>query len=252
VDYGVERALGQLGAAGLVATNSVQRVAIVGPGLDFVDKQSGYDFYPEQTIQPFALLDSLRRTGLAHEAGVRVLTFDLSARVNVHLGRARERARTGAPYRIVLPRSLERTAPPDFVAFWTRFGDRVGMRATPPAVPPGAGRVAVRAVDVAAEVVIAVEPRDLNVVLQRPVDEPAVDLVIATNVLLYYGVFEQALALNNIASLLRPGGLLLTNTPLVEIPGVPMTSAGYTDAVYASLPGLGDVGDRLLWYRRTP
>ena len=252
VDYGVERALGQITGTGLVATNSVRRIAIVGPGLDFVDKQSGYDFYPEQTIQPFALLDSLRRTGLAHEAGVRVLTFDLSARVNAHLERARERARTGTPYRVVLPRSLERPVPGDFVTFWTRFGDRVGAPATPPAVPPGAGRVAVRAVDVAADVVLAVEPRDLNVVLQRPANEPAVDLVIATNVLLYYGVFEQALALNNIASLLRPGGLLLTNTQLVEIPGVPMTLAGSTDVVYASLPGLGDVGDRLFWYRRTP
>ena len=34
---------------------SVRRVAIVGPGLDFTDKAEGFDFYPQQTIQPFAL-----------------------------------------------------------------------------------------------------------------------------------------------------------------------------------------------------
>ncbi|HYT64874.1 MAG TPA: hypothetical protein VEL51_00540 [Vicinamibacterales bacterium] len=30
-------------------------VAIIGPGLDFSDKAKGYDVYPPQTIQPFAL-----------------------------------------------------------------------------------------------------------------------------------------------------------------------------------------------------
>jgi hypothetical protein len=37
----------------------------VGPGLDFADKQEGYDFYPLQTIQPFAVIDSLRVRKLA-------------------------------------------------------------------------------------------------------------------------------------------------------------------------------------------
>ena len=43
----------------------IRRVAIIGPGLDFADKQEGYDFYPQQTIQPFAVIDSLVRLGFA-------------------------------------------------------------------------------------------------------------------------------------------------------------------------------------------
>ena len=43
----------------------IRRVAIIGPGLDFTDKQEGYDFYPQQTIQPFAVIDSLVRLGIA-------------------------------------------------------------------------------------------------------------------------------------------------------------------------------------------
>src|SRR6185369_4125762 len=55
----IERALASLKAQGAIAPGSVHRIAIIGPGLDFTDKQDGYDFYPEQTIQPFAIIDSL-------------------------------------------------------------------------------------------------------------------------------------------------------------------------------------------------
>ena len=63
----------------------VRRVAIIGPGLDFTDKQEGYDFYPQQTIQPFAIMDSLVRLGLARANELSVTTLDLSARVNDHV-----------------------------------------------------------------------------------------------------------------------------------------------------------------------
>ena len=52
------------GESHALAAGSVRRVALIGPGLDFTDKAEGYDFYPPQTIQPFALLDSLVRLGL--------------------------------------------------------------------------------------------------------------------------------------------------------------------------------------------
>src|SRR5437868_8270672 len=43
-NFALERALSQMLAKKLLAPNSVRRVAIIGPGLDFVDKQEGYDF----------------------------------------------------------------------------------------------------------------------------------------------------------------------------------------------------------------
>ena len=63
----------------------MRRVGIIGPGLDFADKQEGYDFYPPQTIQPFAVADSLIRLGLASADSLSVTTFDLSTRVERHL-----------------------------------------------------------------------------------------------------------------------------------------------------------------------
>lgn len=57
---------------------AVRQRAIVGPGLDFADKLRGYDFYPPQTIQPFAVIDSLIHHGLSDAATLRVTAFDLS------------------------------------------------------------------------------------------------------------------------------------------------------------------------------
>jgi len=109
--------------------------------------------------------------------------------------------------------------------------------------------VRVRAVQVRPDVVLSVVPSDLNIILQRL--DPAAstarfDLVVATNVFIYYDVFEQSLALANVARMLRPGGLLLSNTQLTELPGVPMTRVAHTDVVYTETA----VGDRVMAYER--
>ena len=110
---------------------------------------------------------------------------------------------------------------PELVAYWERFGDRIGERVTPAAAPVElAGVVDVRAVRVPPAVVLTVMPHDLNIVLQRL--EPLApgerfDLIIATNLLVYYDVFERSLALANVEKMLRPGGLFLANnsTPVI-------------------------------------
>jgi hypothetical protein len=73
------------------------------------------------------------------------------------------------------------------------------------------------------------------------------DVVIATNVLVYYEVLEQSLALANISSMLRPGGFLLSNNVLVELPTTPIRSIGHTDAIYSNRP---DDRDQVVWYQR--
>jgi SAM-dependent methyltransferase len=253
IEFGIEQALAAIRAAGTMAPASVRRVAIIGPGLDFTDKQEGYDFYAPQTIQPFAVIDSLRRIGLAASAGVQVTTFDLSPRVLAHIGAARKRANEGRAYSLVLPRELDRAWSRELTAYWQRFGDRIGQQAPVPAPPPGAGRVGVRGVLVQPSIVLAIEPRDLNIVLQRV--EPLAageqfDVIVATNILLYYDVFEQSLALTNIAKMLRPGGLFLTNDRLLELPAAPVRSAGERDVTYMKLPDSSVKGDHLTWYQR--
>lgn len=252
IDYAIDAALEAMNAQRVLGAGAVRRVAIIGPGLDFSDKLDGYDFYPLQTIQPFALIDSLMRLGLARN-GVRVTAFDLSPRVLAHLDGARMRARGGQPYRVVLPRNLDQAWSMPLVSYWRRFGDRIGTPGPPVTPPANAGRTEVRTVLVRPSAVLSIDTGDLNVVLQRPApdgDAEPFDLVIATNVLLYYDVFEQSLAGVNIARMLRPGGFLLTNDRIFELPTTPLAGTGYTDVNYFSLAGIGSTGTRVIWYQR--
>jgi len=252
IDLGIERALAAMKDAGALSAGDVRRVAIIGPGLDFTDKLEGYDFYPEQTIQPFALLDSLLRLDVAREGQIQLSAFDLSPRVLRHLNMARERARAGVAYPVVLPRNLDRAWTPDLVEYWRRMGNWVASDVKAAVPPVGAGHLEVRSLLVRPPIVLAVTPADLNIVTERPEisDAERFDLVVATNILLYYDVFEQSLAAANIARMLRPGGFLLTNNRIFELPNSPLVGAGFTDATYMSLPGIGETGDRVIWYQR--
>lgn len=256
VDHAIEQALEALKGKGLLGPDSVRRVAIVGPGLDFTNKHDGYDFYPQQTIQPFAVIDSLIRLGLAMPGDLRMTTLDLSSRVNQHLEAARQQAGTGSPYILELPRNMDQPWNSGLVAYWQRFGDAIGEIVTAVPAPPGTGSVQVRAVGVRPEIVLSITPVDLNIVLQwlGPVDgvpsDDRFDLIIATDVLIYYDIFEQSLALANVAKMLRPGGFFLTNNPVFELPATPMSQIGYADVIYMKLPGIGESGDRIVWFRR--
>lgn len=247
-NFAVDRALDDLHAAGRLRPRSIRRVALIGPGLDVIDRRDGYDFYPVQTIQPFALVDSLVRLGLAVPDGLQIATFDVSARVNGHLEAARERARSGRGYLVHVALGGRERWSTELTAYWARVGMRVGDAAA--AAPPAGSGVRVRAIQVRPAVVLSVVPQDLNIVLQRldplaPAER--FDLVVATNVFIYYDVFEQSLALANVARMLRPGGLLLSNTLLTELPGLPMARVAHTDVVYTDTA----VGDRVMAYERT-
>ena len=246
-NFAIERSLASMKSKQLLSPASVRRVAIIGPGLDFTDKQDGYDFYPQQTIQPFALIDSLIRHGLARTNDLRVFTLDLSTRVNDHLSRARARAAQGMSYVVQLP--CDSQWKPEFVDYWSKFGNQIGSVTTPVVVPSALGEIKVRAVKIRPAVVSMISPTDLNIVLQR-LDLPAgeqFDLVVATNILVYYDVFEQSLALSNIEKMLKPGGFLLSNNALLELPGTLMHSVDYETVVYSDQ---ANDGDHIVWYQR--
>jgi hypothetical protein len=252
INFAIDQALAEMKAAGALRPRSVRRAAIIGPGLDFADKQEGYDFYPQQTIQPFALIESIGRAGLATRLGVGITAFDVSRAVLDHLESARARADAGAGYTVALPRNLDQPWTADLVRFRERFGDEIGRPEGAPPPPPNAGNVEVRSVLFPPPVTRAIVPRDLNVVVQRA--EPAAgegfDLIVATNILLYYDVFEQSLAAANIAAMLRPGGFLLSNDRIFELPGGPVALVGRTAAAYMNVPGSGPRGDQIYWYQR--
>ena len=236
-DYTIEIHLKHMMDQGLLKPGSIHRVAIVGPGLDFVNKKSGSDFYPPQTTQPFAVIDSLARLGLADPTTVEVTTFDISARVNRHLERARKDATAGKPYTIQLLSNPSDQWSQEyhngFIEYWQKLGDRVGKPGTRIPVPAAAGDIWNRAVSVRPAVVLRVVPVDMNVVFQTlplPPDKQY-DLVIGTNIFVYYGSLEQSLARGNIGTMIKSGGFLISNEIL---PNTAPTKL--TDSLKTSVP----------------
>src|SRR5690606_34191247 len=107
-----------------------------------------FDFYPPQTIQPFAIVDSLLRLGLAAETGLQVTAFDLNPRVNEHLEAAARRAREGEGYVVHLPLAGIGRWAPALVEYWKEAGRRVGEEVPPLPVPDTIADLALRAVRV--------------------------------------------------------------------------------------------------------
>lgn len=242
-NYVIDAAINDLGNRKLLTTGSVTRAAIVGPGLDFIDKEAGFDYYPLQTLQPFAVQSSLRRQGLA-SAALRITILDISPQVLEHIKLARSRE---TRYIIQLPRNSATQWTSAVLDYWRNFGAGTATPVDPLPPHPNLASVETRAVRFPVSSILAIDAVDLNIVTQG-LDLPETekfDLIVATNILVYYNPFEQALALANIAAMLKPGGILLSNDPLPSIPAIPMRVQGQTNVTYSEL-----ATDTVHWYQR--
>jgi hypothetical protein len=252
-NYSIEQALAAMKARGLLAPGSVRRVAIVGPGLDFADKEVGFDFYPQQTLQPFAVLDSLKRLGLAPSPGdPEIALLDISPRIIDHVTQARARAAKNIGYTLNLP--LPRSTPwlPEVRAYWQTFGNQIGAPAQAPASKAIADAAELRAVRARPSAVQRMSVLNVNIVTER-LDGEAFDLVIATNVFIYYDVLEQALAMANVEAMLKPGAFLLANMSAPRLTSVSLRPGETTRTLYTRASGAReDILDFIVWYRRSP
>lgn len=246
-NYALERSFETLKMRGMLKPGAVRRVAIIGAGLDVADKEDGFDFFPQQTVQPFAVIDALRRLQLAPAAGTPdVVVFDISPRVLEHVTRAHNRAAMGTGYTLTLALAKGREWLPEYQAYWKALGDRIGTAAVATVDQSLAARADVRTVRIPASVVQHVSALDLNIITQR-VDDGNFDLIIATDVFIYYNVLDQSLAVANIEHMLRNGGFLLSNSILPESQVLPieLIDSAITTAAYARTGT-----ERILPYRR--
>ena len=163
---------------------------------------------------------------------------------------ARERAANQGGYTIQLPRDNARPWPAGVAAYWKTLGDHVGTEVSPIQPPNAFPGLETRAVYVKPEVVLALHPSDLNIVLERDSlpEAERFDIMIGTNIFVYYEPFEQSLALENAGAMLKSGGLLLSNDKLPEVPGGAMKLAGITDV---KLENQGVISyDAVGWYQK--
>jgi chemotaxis methyl-accepting protein methylase len=119
----------------------------------------------------------------------------------------------------------------------------------PKAISDQAELRSVRATPVAVQMM---SMTDLNIVTERIDREAgeAFDLVIATNVFIYYDVLEQALALANIEAMLGPGGFLLANFAAPQVRTLTIRPVDTHTTVYGRAQGSAEnILDFLVWYK---
>ena len=249
-NYALEQSMAAMKARGLLKAGALKRVAIVGPGLDFADKDVGFDFYPQQTLQPFAVLDSIKRLGLGPPApaGPEIVLLDISPRVIDHVTQARARAVKGIGYTLHLPLSKATPWVPEIRKYWQTFGNQIGAPAAASASKTILDQVELRAVRATPAAVQRLSVANLNIVTER-LDGEAFDLVIATNVFIYYDVIEQALAMTNVEAMLKPGAFLLANVAAPQVRALTIRPVDTQTTLYARAQKQENILDFIVWYQ---
>jgi chemotaxis methyl-accepting protein methylase len=131
--------------------------------------------------------------------------------------------------------------------YWQTFGDRIATPFQAPSSKAIADAAELRAVRARPSAVQRMSAVDMNIVTHRLGGE-AFDLVIATNVFIYYDVLEQALAMSNVEAMLKPGAFLLANFSAPNLKSVTIRPVETTETLYARTAS-ENVRDFIVWYK---
>src|SRR5262249_19524270 len=212
-------------ARGIAPEMRVRRVLIVGPGLDFAPRTTLVDAHPPQSFQPYAVADALIGLGLARRGEFAIDCADINGRVIDFINHFAMGDR-----RLELYSS---TGDAEYARYYAKLGASTGKRS---------GDV----LRVDADVARAVRAENLNVLTSRW--ERRYDLVVVTNVLVYFNSDELALALANIATMIAPGGWLLHNEVRPALDAI--AAEAELDAVQARTVKVGSSFDAVAIYRK--
>jgi len=164
----------------------VRNALIIGPGLDFAPRTDLFDEAP-QSYQPYALADAVLGLKFAASPDWRIHCVDINPRVVSFLN-ARK------------PQNLQlhsKTGDEGYAEYFAQLGRAIGDRR--------GSTIAVRE-----DVLNQISASLLNIITER-LTQPKFDLIVVTNVLLYFNTKELALALCNIDAMLKPGGFVIAN-----------------------------------------
>jgi len=249
INYAIEETLRALKASHALPER-IQRIAVIGPGLDLAGDPDVNDFCPPQSIQPFAVLEAVLRLGAtnpsaANPSEVQLTAVDFNPLVVSHLRTSVVKARAGQRYVLQLPHPGSAGWNASAVSYWQHFGEAIGTPATPLSAPAG---IELRAVAVKPQIAARIIVDDVNIVTQtlETIPGQGFDLVIATNLFAYYTRVEQTLALTSVARMLASGGILVangisSNAKVQEFEDLGSRHISYSDS---------DSGDDLTAYKR--
>ena len=259
-----------LGLATLKAADParrIQRVLIVGPGLDLAPRTGLLEAGPPESYQPYAVVDALVGLNLSRLDQLQVVGADVNPRVVQHLARASS-ASVSLTLLSGVGDSDSLTLQDDFRRYFEDLGRSIGSAAMlralrpssrpelpsprAPELPSYHGHLR-KSIVVRPEASRVVDGAALNVVTERLAGGPY-DLVIATNIFPYLDDMSLAMALANIAAMLAPGGILLHNEPrpllgeLTTELGMPLAYA--RTAIIATVRGAPPLYDSAFVHRK--
>lgn len=197
------------------------RILEVGAGLDVLSWDFGVTI-PMQTHEPFALLNFV----LEHNDGdLNATTLDIvdaNPEVVAHLQRAVQNADRGLPYALTISRGARGESFTALLKFASPFIGHLPLHQDPTLI---ANRPTTRAgwdlpvvglhSEIAADAVHALAPRLGDITTDDLAPNATYDFIVCLNVYMYLGNAKN-LALDNLMRMLKPGGMLLTDFPIVD------------------------------------
>ena len=198
---------------------SLNRVLIVGPGLDFAPRTDLLDLFGPQSYQPFAVADALLSLGLADENRLRIHCVDINERVIAHL----QHVSQSKVHQLSLLSGIAETPTlqltEEYRLFFRNFGGALGKSSTLSVPAESSGRLS-KAVTVRPELLSHFSADRFNLITETYDSAEPYDLIVATNVFPYFSDVELLLALANVAKMLAEGGYFVHNEPRVVAPAV--------------------------------
>ncbi|NOT61342.1 MAG: hypothetical protein HOP19_14080 [Acidobacteria bacterium] len=194
----------------------LNRVLIVGPGLDFAPRTDLLDEFEPQSYQPFAVADALLQLKLSDETSLQIDCADINDRVIAHWQRVNQRGTQQKPHLVKLLSGVaDRAEAPlseDFKTYFAALGKGIGL--TAPLKPPAqlADHLS-KSLAVRPTINKTIRALKLNVLTERQALASPYDLIIVTNVFPYFSDVELMLALTNLAKQLGETGYVVHNEP---------------------------------------
>ncbi len=189
----------------------LDHVLIVGPGLDLAPRTDLIDAVPPQSYQPFAVADALLGLGLSLPDRLRVDCVDINDRVVQFIQEFPKRKTRSLTVFWRIDSAGGNSIAADYKSYFDNFGKSIGKEA--PVERPSAplDSYLAKSVLVRRDLAEKITADRMNIITERYHPSPKYDLVVVTNVFLYFSTTELALSVGNIQSMMRTGGYLVHN-----------------------------------------
>jgi hypothetical protein len=206
----------------------LNRVLIIGPGLDFAPRTDFIDLFGPQCYQPFAVADALLSLKLCDAASLQIDCVDINERVIAHMQSVRRRGEVTLSILSGVNDGAGRELSEDYKGYFRNLGRSVG-RESAINVPIDLASRLKKSLRIGPEVTGKINAHRLNIITERfersDGPRPDYDLVIVTNVFPYFKPTELLFALTNISAMLAEGGYLIHND-LQTVPSSFITPLG--------------------------